>query len=245
MSRKEISADDWVALGKRSIEAENKFGANLTIANAATEDLWGSATAFVRQSSAAALQVYGGANDVMTTGTGAWKVMIYGIDANFDRVSVEVELAGATPVTTVTAFLAVYRMVVTEAGSGGKNAGLIVCELPAGTVPQCFIEIGYNQSTHGHFQVPAGFTAIIDQVAVSTDAASGVNAKLYTQETTGTDLKTVKKNFQASGIPQKVKIVIPEKTWVYWEATNGSGGTAFVSVEYDMRLIPTSMIRSY
>lgn len=249
MPRQELDALDKTALGKLSILPEFKFGANLDIANAGTEDIWGSATAYVPLTANTQFEIASSSSDDKSTaGTGARTVKVYGLKADWTLAEETISMHatnGQTAVNLADTYMAIYRLKVMTAGSGGKNAGKITVKINAGA-DQCHIETGYNQSTHGHFPVPAGYTALIDSVLVSTDAASGVNAKVYVLDTLNNNLKTVKWNIQATGIPREFKKpqIVTEKSHIIWEATNGSGGTAFVSIDMDIRLVPNSNLRT-
>ena len=88
---------------------------------------------------------------------------------------------------------------------------------------------------------------MIDRVFPSTDKASGLNVKAYFLNTLGNNLLTAVTNFNAKGIPVDLRVPVKatEKTWIIWRVTNASGGVAFASIGYSMRLVPNSRLASY
>lgn len=136
------------------LTAHDKFGENPDLSTA-EEDIWTPGGLLVFQTGAAALDVTAGANDVMTTGTGAWKCVFEGLDANYAPVEEEVELNGASIVTTSQTFLRVQRAYVTEVGTVGTNDGDIDAVWTGGSVDAIQVEAGEGQSEHLIFTVPA------------------------------------------------------------------------------------------
>lgn len=246
MSRKELDSLDLTALGKHSIEQRFIYGANLDVANAATEDLWGSATQYVALTADTAMEVVSSSVNDASAGTGARTVRVKGVKADFTLEEEDVTLNGTTAVIFAETYLAIYEVVVLTAGSGGVNAGKLTCRVSVAGASQNHVEIGENKSSHGIYPVPAGFTLLIHEVFISTDASSGVNVKFYEIDTGNTGLKTLRSNFQANSISRNFKVPIKfnEKTHIIAEATNGSGGTAFVSMAFNGRLVPNSYLRS-
>ena len=151
---------------------------------------------------------------------------------------------GTTPVNLANTYMGVWRLRVMSAGVDGHNVGKITVRVASVGAGQGFIEATYVQSTHGIYPVPKEHTILLDGLIASTDKASGVNAKLYIVNTLENNLKTVRRNFQATGLPIvfKVPLVYTEKTWLIWEATNGSGAEAFVSVEFNFRIVKNGQL---
>jgi hypothetical protein len=160
------------------LSSHDKFGRNLTIAATTEEGIWTPGGLITWQTSAAAVDVTAGANDVMTTGTGAWKVVIKGLDSSYASVQEEVELNGASIVTTTQTFLRVERGYVTECGSGGVNSGNIDVHWTGGSVDALQILAGAGQSEHLAFTVPAGKDAHLLSFmgGMTDDASSGTRS---------------------------------------------------------------------
>lgn len=106
--------------------------------------------------------------DVNTTGTGAWSVLVEGLDADFREISEVVLLNGQTAVSTTKQYIRINRMAVASAGSGNANAGhvyigsgIVTAGVPA--VVYNLIDVGYNASTTAHYTIPAGYTGYLSE----------------------------------------------------------------------------------
>jgi len=91
--------------------------------------------------------------------TGAEKVEIQGLDANYAFQTEVVTMNGTTAVTTTNTFIRVFRMRVTQAGSGGINAGAITASISSSDVAR--IAAGNGQTLMAVYTVPAGKTAYL------------------------------------------------------------------------------------
>ena len=95
--------------------------------------------------------------------TGANKVRVEGLDANYNEQSVEVELNGTTPVVVSGTWIRVNRAFVTLAGSGGTSAGTIHVQNVDGSVVYANLGLG-NQTHVAAYTVPAGYTLYLDDI---------------------------------------------------------------------------------
>ncbi len=156
-----------------------KFARNPDI-NSTEETIWEHGGNYVFPTSAAVRYVSSSDANDTNGGTGANKVRVFGLDANYALIEEEVELAGQTQVATSLSYLRIYRAYVTLAGSGGTAAGtLYVADsgasagVPTGNV---YAELGTsNQTLLGVYTVPAGKTLYLDDVNF-TAAISQANA---------------------------------------------------------------------
>jgi hypothetical protein len=115
-------------------------------------------------------------------GTGANKVLIVGLDANYALQTEEVLLNGQTVVQTAKSFLRVFAAEVTRAGTGLVNAGDIHIYrtgeggTPSGGVPPTITSgaikllVGYGFMGSGMFTVPAGYRARLRGLVLSCRA---------------------------------------------------------------------------
>lgn len=120
-------------------------------------------------------------DDVNTSGTGAWKVLITGLDANYNVISETVNLNGQTAVNTVNSYLRINGFSVTAVGTGGTAAGdiyagtgVVASGIPA-TVYE-FIPVGWNARQTAVYTIPAGYTGYISYSRLTFAQASGTNA---------------------------------------------------------------------
>jgi hypothetical protein len=100
------------------------------------------------------------ANDVDTTGTGAWSVLVIGLDASGVEQSETVLLNGQTAVATVNTYSAITGLRVLTAGTTGSNEGNIwvgngtfTAGVPA--TPYSVADIAYNKGLCAYYVVPA------------------------------------------------------------------------------------------
>lgn len=139
------------------------------------------------------------ANDT-AAGTGARTVFIKGLNGTGGYTTETVTLDGQTAVDTVNTYDAIESLVVTSAGSGGKNAGLIYAGTGVVTggvpaVPYSVISAGENISTVGHWTCPTGYTGylVFGQFTVGPTVANQfVLGRLTLRQTNGLTLTAAK-----------------------------------------------------
>lgn len=157
----------------------NKFGRNLDIDTAAEEDVWSYGGLWVPPTTARVHAITAGAADVAVTGTGARTLEIQGLDATFASVTETVNLNGATPVNTAYSYVIIHRMIVKTAGSGGKNAGIILATAATDATITASIEVGYNQTLMAIYQVPAGKSLYMSGYYASINATTAAKADVF------------------------------------------------------------------
>ncbi len=167
----------------------NKFGRNEDVA-ATYETLWKPGGIYVYRSTAILMSVSSGnVNDVMTTGSGAWKVLVTGLDANWVHQEEYVELNGRTGVNTTKLYLRVFRVKVVEAASQIIfNAGIIYVGTGAITtgVPAVIhaqIDIGNNQTQMAMISVPAATIGYLKNCRITTAVSQVADARLLVRKT--------------------------------------------------------------
>jgi hypothetical protein len=149
-----------VALGRRQgATTWNKFGYNTNVSSASPELIasWGGTFQYLTTGETIDI-VSTSTDDVVTTGTGARGIVIYGVDENWEEQVEVVNLNGTTTVTTSSQWIGINRISVYLAGSGKQNAGTIsvtattagydMAEMPAtqGTSQQMifYVPVGHN-----------------------------------------------------------------------------------------------------
>ena len=150
-----------------------KFGVNPDV-NGTEEDIWsvggtysfatGASTRIVNSSSS---------NDVNSSGTGAWQVIVEGLDENWELASETVNLNGANNVTTSNQYRRVLRAYVLTAGTGGTAAGTISIRQTAGGTIMAQIPVDANQTLMSIYTVPAGKTLYLTNATLSSGATPG------------------------------------------------------------------------
>ena len=158
-----------------------KFARNPDI-NSTEETIWEHGGNYVFPTSAAVRYVSSSDANDTNGGTGANKIRVFGLDANYALIEEEVELAGQTQVATSLSYLRIYRAYVTLAGSGGTAAGTVYVAdsgasagVPTGNV---YANLGTsNQTLLGVYTVPAGKTLYLDDINF-TSAITLANANV-------------------------------------------------------------------
>ena len=175
-----------VARGQISYHKSNfKFGFNPDIDNT-LETVWAQGGLYSYLSSATTLYISSSSTDDDAAGTGARTATVEGLDANYDEVSVTVDLDGQNGVQLGDAsnWIRVNRITVDTAGSGGENAGVIYVgdeASPSSGVPSnkyATVAIGDNQTLMALWTVPRNFEAYLLQTDVT--AATTQNNKYAT-----------------------------------------------------------------
>jgi len=158
LPRYEIDIAKGIVEGRMAVR---RFGHNAAC-GATEETIWGLSSLYVYLTSAEQLKV---SSSVPGTdnpaNTGAWTVLIYGLDANYRIITETVTLENPGPVTTIQSFLRVCEVYVMTAGTGGKNAGNISVKNNANDNTLGYIPIGENESHMAFCTVPAGYRFIM------------------------------------------------------------------------------------
>lgn len=158
LPRYEIDIAKGIVPGRTAVR---RFGHNLACGSS-EETIWGLSSLYVYLTSAEQLKVSSSvpATDIPAS-TGAWTVLIYGLDANYRIITETVTLENLGPVTTIQSYLRVCVAEVVTAGTGGKNAGNISVKNNANTNTLGYIPAGENEAHMAFCTVPAGHRFIM------------------------------------------------------------------------------------
>ncbi len=120
--------------------------------------------------------------DILTSGTGAWSIQVFGLDSLFAPKILDVNMNGQTKIVGSSSFRRVFGAEVKTVGTGGVNAGDIHIIKTgtggtwAGGVPPtltsalCKILAGYGASLNGMWTTPAGLKYKVKSLWVSARA---------------------------------------------------------------------------
>ena len=119
------------------------------------------------------------ANDDLT-GTGAQKIEIQGLDANFTEISETVDLDGTTPVTTTNSFIRFFRAFVTQVGSATEstNLGELTISASTTTTATLIILAEEGQSQTAQYTIPANKTGYLEKIFFTSDSANVIIGQL-------------------------------------------------------------------
>lgn len=178
-----LNEETQVAAGRISgFEILNKFGANTDIDTTGNEDVWdggGMYTGFPT-GDPETVEVFSSSTNDDEGGTGAEKLTIFGLDANWDAQSEEITLNGTNAVATTSTWRRVFRAVVTQSANGANtafNAGTITVRHTT-TTANVFevMPAGVNQSRIACYTVPAGKTLYIRHLFCGINRANSASA---------------------------------------------------------------------
>jgi hypothetical protein len=160
-------------------------GYNGAIVNATEEDIGDMSALLVMPTTAVTLEVAStdNTNDVATTGTGAWTIRVYGLDANYAWQTEDFIMNGTTVVAGTKSFIFVYGAEVLTVGTSGSNTGTIsVCDAVVtwtsgspsggGIYTKCFamITVAHGNSHNAFYCVPSGERYCVTWVHIANRA---------------------------------------------------------------------------
>jgi hypothetical protein len=158
------------------VEGFQKFGFNSNVTSILSP-IWSKNTDYKWLSQKSKMYVSSSSVNDTYLGTGAWNVIIQGLDENFEPISELINLDGINEVITQSEFLRVNRAFVVNSGDNGgfavnpipTNIGNITIEAveDVGNV-QAFIDAELGQTEMLIYTIPAGKTAYLTIAAHST-----------------------------------------------------------------------------
>jgi hypothetical protein len=202
--------------------AFRKYGMNDDV-DSGTEELWPIGTLRVLPTTAAVASTVSSSveDDILTggaiAGTGAWTLVIEGLDSTYSEVSEEITLNGLGAVTTTQTFFRINRAYVVTAGTGtsGANAGNI--SISVGGNLQAYIETGQGQTHQTHYTVPASKTLVITAFHLTGGRMGNTDMQVWSQVKpfgTNTAWRTLDDTFmyQNNIVNDADVFIIPEKS---------------------------------
>jgi len=173
------SQDYLFAIAEGDIPGHSRFLMQARCYNitTTTKDVWeGPTDLYVFPATAQKMDVTGGTDDVNTTGTGAWKILIVGLLSDYSSATEEVTLNGATIVTTTKSFLRINYVMVTAAGTLGYAGATINVKGTGTAVVYAVISAGLTLSRQGIYTVPLGKTMYITNARFSCGVGNSTSA---------------------------------------------------------------------
>jgi len=195
--------------------------------------VWENATAYTYPVSAAQMHLAGSVGDTAT-------ITINGLDANYNSISENLVLNGATSVVTVNSYLRINGLSV-AVGSATNPSGVVTLKNLTDTVTYAQINAGVGRSQAAIYTVPAGYTFYLSRVDGYT-SFNGNNASYATYRNQSISSSGVVTLTQQSPFTQfyHAQRVMPrpfnEKTDIQVQCTT-STGTAAVTFALEGYLI--------
>lgn len=156
----------------------NKFGYNTDIDAAAAETVWAYGGTFSHMTAAATLNITSSSSADTNTGpgTGLQRLLIYGIDANFESQVELINMNGTSTVTTTNTWRGVNRMVGYIHGSSETNVGNITATATGGgSTVQAYIPASEGVTQQAIFHVQANHTFVLSKLFLNVNKISAGN----------------------------------------------------------------------
>lgn len=240
------------ALGREpGVRSVRKFGYNGAVTSAGFEDIWAGGGNKSLPTTAMTMNVRAGGDATDTVaGVGARKVLISGLDENWDEATEVIDLAGASEsAATTTTFIRVNRAYVTAVGTyNGSNADDIVIEDSANDV-RAVIPQGLGQTAQSHYAVPRYHRAVLLGGIVSCDGTSSVGCDMRfllreNGNVVSDDMGATREIFRLADVKTAFTIpgfggsVVEPYSDIWWQARRTSGGgSALVSTSYTFAIV--------
>jgi hypothetical protein len=190
--------------------------------------VWENAAAYTYITSASTLTLVSTSASDNTTA----KVLINGLDSDFNIISETLALNGTTGVTTVNSYFRVNSMVLTTPGtSQNTNVGTITLKQSSNTVSQIAIGVSRSQSTV--YTIPAGYSFYLDVVEINTsNTYAGTTIMTYKVQSinnvTGVKSILLQQPFLSLYLINRGAdpFAYTEKTDVQWQLSTSTGTVA-------------------
>lgn len=190
--------------------------------------VWENATAYTYITSASALTLVStsASDDTLA------RVLINGLDSNFNPISETLAMNGTSGVTTANSYYRVNSLLMVSPGtSQSTNAGVITLKQSSNIVAQINTGIGKSQSTV--YTVPAGYTFYLDLAEVNTsNSYTGSTIITYKVQAinniTGVKLAVLQQPFVSIYVANRstTPFAYTEKTDIQWQLVTSTGTIA-------------------
>lgn len=218
----------------------NVFGYSNTISNTGWTPLWEDG-AYTFPAAASTMNVYSSS----ASDTGA-KVLISGLDANYNTISETVTLAGTSNASTTKAFLRVNTMAMTQAnGSQITNIGTITLK-NAANVAMIYPNVGRMQNSW--YSIPAGYSFYVRNINIfSGETKTGATPTWFYyrvknhNNVTGMHYDVLTTSFQNEYKVQRTNPVrYTEKSDIEWQFQSSDSGPHSMGIILEGLLISDS-----
>jgi len=150
----------------------NKFGYNADV-DVGTEVIASFGGTFVPLTTASTLSIVSTSGEDAAAQTGAFNVVITGVDANRKSQVEVITMTGVTPVVTTTTWLGINRMAVYLSGTALNNVGTITATAVTGSAIQAQMPATEGTTQQCIFFVQAGYQFLAEWLTVNTLKITG------------------------------------------------------------------------
>jgi hypothetical protein len=160
------------------------------------------------------------------------KILINGLDSNFNPISETLAMNGTGAVTTVNSYFRVNSLVMVSPGtSQNTNIGTITLKQSSNVIAQINAGVGKSQSTI--YTVPAGYSFYLDLAEVNTsNSYTGSTIITYKVQAinnvTGVKLNVLQQPFVSIYTASRSSdpFIYTEKTDIQWQLSTSTGTVA-------------------
>jgi len=160
------------------------------------------------------------------------KILINGLDSNFNPISETLAMNGTGAVTTVNSYFRVNSLVMVSPGtSQNTNIGTITLKQSSNVIAQINAGVGKSQSTI--YTVPAGYSFYLDLAEVNTsNSYTGSTIITYKVQAinnvTGVKLTVLQQPFVSIYTASRSSdpFIYTEKTDIQWQLSTSTGTVA-------------------
>ena len=218
-----------------------KFGLNEDI-DTSFETVWQNGGIYPTNTTAGVATVVSSTTTDTDGGVGANTVTIEGLDNDYNEISETVTMDGQNNVNTSKSFLKVNRAFVATGGSS-EQTGNITVTVDSNVL--AYIGPDYKQTVQAHYTVPAGYTAFLENVNLSSGFLDQVTCVLMAKPEGGVYRAAVTDFLYASTFSQDIHSAVKfnEKTEIDFRC-KGTNSNNFVSAEFGMVLIENKHIKT-
>ena len=162
-----------VALGRRQgATLWNKFAYNEDV-DVGTEVIasWGGTFQYLTSGETIDIVSTSTADDLLSTG--AQRIVVYGVDENWESAIEVVEMDGTATVTTSSSWIGINRVSIFKAGTGLKNAGTITITATTSGYTMAQMPTGQGTTQQAIFYVPVGHQFLAEWLYFNVIKPSG------------------------------------------------------------------------
>ena len=160
------------------------------------------------------------------------KILISGLDSNFNSISETLAMNGTGAVTTVNSYFRINSLVMVSPGtSQNTNIGTITLKQSSNVIAQINAGVGKSQSTI--YTVPAGYSFYLDLAEVNTsNSYTGSTIITYKVQAinnlTGVKLNVLQQPFVSIYTASRSSdpFIYTEKTDIQWQLSTSTGTVA-------------------
>jgi len=181
-----------VALGRRQgMTTWNKFGYNNNVDSASPEVIASFGGTFQYITSGETIDIVSSSVNDDLVGTGVQRIVVTGVDENWDQQVEVVEMDGTTTVTTTTQWIGINRVSIFKAGSGGTNAGTITITATSSGYTMAEMPVGDGSTQQMVFYVPRNHQFLAEWVRlVALKTSGGGNPEIVFKGIVYSDINT-------------------------------------------------------